>query len=394
MRLTPLLLACLFALPAAHAAEPPKYLSAKEILDASPDADWRTLDPANTLYMDVPGGRVVIELAPGFAPAHVANIRTLAREGFWNGLAIYRSQDNFVVQFGDADAEDTAKAKPLGTAKTKLPAEFARTGEGVSFTRLPDVDGWAPEVGFVDGFPVGRDPKTNEVWLAHCYGALGAGRGGPPDSSNGSELYVVTGQSPRQLDRNITLVGRVVKGMELLSAIPRGPEPMGFYEKAEERTPITAIRLARDGFEVSPRLAGMINGNAPQARSRWARDYFAKADGSLYQAGDLLRNPAYARTVRTLAEDGPGALYGGPLGRAVAETVAQDPRPGALTEEEPSGRITVDPDLSDSDASQREASRGNVARAIVAVLNEPGTVGRKIDFVDGDVPVAEAVRGD
>ena len=246
MRLTPLLLACLFALPAAHAAEPPKYLSAKEILDASPDADWRTLDPASTLYMDVPGGRVVIELAPGFAPTHVANIRTLAREGFWNGLAIYRSQDNFVVQFGDADAEDAAKAKPLGTAKTKLPAEFARTGEGVSFTRLPDVDGWAPEVGFVDGFPVGRDPKTNEVWLAHCYGALGAGRGGPPDSSNGSELYVVTGQSPRQLDRNITLVGRVVKGMDLLSAIPRGPEPMGFYENATERTPITAIRLASE----------------------------------------------------------------------------------------------------------------------------------------------------
>ena len=141
MRLTPLLLACLFALPAAHAAEPPKYLSAKEILDASPDADWRTLDPANTLYMDVPGGRVVIELAPSFAPEHTANIRTLAHEGFWNGLGIYRSQDNFVVQFGDADAEDTAKAKSLGTAKTKLPAEFARTGKGVSFTRLPDADG-------------------------------------------------------------------------------------------------------------------------------------------------------------------------------------------------------------------------------------------------------------
>ena len=96
---------------------------------------------------------VVIELAPDFAPAHVANILHLARAGWYDGLSINRSQDNFVVQFGDADAEDTAKAKTLGTAKTKLPAEFARTGEGVSFTRLPDVDGWAPEVGFVDGFP-------------------------------------------------------------------------------------------------------------------------------------------------------------------------------------------------------------------------------------------------
>ena len=263
MRLTPLLLACLFALPAAHAAEPPKYLSAKEILDASPDADWRTLDPASTLYMDVPGGRVVIELAPGFAPEHVANIRTLAREGFWNGLAIYRSQDNFVVQFGDADAEDAAKAKPLGTAKTKLPAEFARTGEGVSFTRLPDVDGWAPEVGFVQGFPAARDPKANAAWLAHCYGAVGAGRDTAADSSKGNELYVVTGQSPRQLDRNITTVGRVVSGMEWLSVIPRGPQPMGFYEKPELRTPIQAIRLASDVPEAERTPLQLLRTDSP-----------------------------------------------------------------------------------------------------------------------------------
>ena len=55
------------------------------------------------------------------------------------------------------------------------------------------------------------------------------------DSSNGTELYVVDGQSPRQLDRNITLVGRVVQGMELLSVLPRGTGPLGFYEKAEQR---------------------------------------------------------------------------------------------------------------------------------------------------------------
>ena len=243
--------------------DPPKRKSAKEIIDAAPASAWRDLDPANTLYMELPGGRVIIELAPGFAPEHVANIRTLAREGFWNGLAIYRSQDNFVVQFGDADAEDAAKAKPLGTAKTKLPAEFARTGEGVSFTRLPDVDGWAPQVGFVDGFPVARDPKTNEVWLAHCYGALGAGRGGPPDSSNGSELYVVTGQSPRQLDRNITTVGRVVSGMEWLSVIPRGPQPMGFYEKPELRTPIQAIRLASDVPEAERTPLQLLRTDSP-----------------------------------------------------------------------------------------------------------------------------------
>ncbi|MFC7302434.1 peptidylprolyl isomerase [Cognatiluteimonas weifangensis] len=223
----------------------PQPRSAQELLDASSPSDWRTPDPANTLYMDLAAGRVVIELAPGFAPAHVANIRTLARERYWDGLSIYRSQDNFVVQFGDP-TEDAAARKPIGSARPQLPAEFTRTSEGLAFDRLPDRDGWAPEVGFADGFPAARDPASGQAWLAHCYGTLGAGRDVAADSSNGTELYVVDGQSPRQLDRNITVVGRVVQGMELLSVIPRGPAPMGFYAHPEQRTPIRSIALAAD----------------------------------------------------------------------------------------------------------------------------------------------------
>ncbi|HZF98904.1 MAG TPA: peptidylprolyl isomerase [Pseudoxanthomonas sp.] len=240
----PMLAASLgFLLAPAAAQDAPKPRTAQEILDASPASHWRTLDPANTLYMELAAGRIVIELAPAFAPEHVGNIRTLAREGFWDGLSIYRSQDNFVVQFGDPSAgEDGAKAQ--GSAKAKLPAEFARTAEGLLFTALPDRDGWAPQVGFAGGFPAARDPQEGLAWLTHCYGMLGAGRDMAPDSSNGSELYVVIGQSPRQLDRNITSVGRVVKGMELLSVIQRGPEPMGFYEQPERRTAIESIRLA------------------------------------------------------------------------------------------------------------------------------------------------------
>jgi peptidylprolyl isomerase len=112
--------------------------------------------------------------------------------------------------------------------------------------RLPDADGWAPEVGFSKGFPAARDPDSGHAWLAHCYGTVGAGRDTPADSSNGTELYVVDGQSPRQLDRNITVVGRVVQGMELLSVIPRGTGPLGFFEKAEQRVPIKSIALAAD----------------------------------------------------------------------------------------------------------------------------------------------------
>lgn len=236
----------------AAAAEPPvvgdtapKPRSMQEILDATTPADWRALDPANTLYMDLAGGRVVIELAPTFAPAHVDNIRALARQGYWDGLSINRSHDNFVVQWGDP-AEEEKDRKPLGKAKTKLPAEFERASSGLRFDRLPDPDGWAPQVGFADGLPAARDPSAGKTWLAHCYGMVGAGRDLAPDSSNGTELYVVIGQSPRQLDRNITVVGRVVQGMELLSALPRGTGPLGFYEQAEQRMPIRAIRLASE----------------------------------------------------------------------------------------------------------------------------------------------------
>lgn len=92
-----------------------------------------------------------------------------------------------------------------------------------------------------------------------------------------------------------------------------------------------AERLARDGFVVSARLAGMINSNAPQARTPTATAYFTKPDGTRYQAGDLLKNPAYARTVSLLAQQGPGVFYGGEIGRDIAAAVAAEPRPGGLT---------------------------------------------------------------
>lgn len=231
---------------AAPAAAPAKGRTMQQVLDASQPSDWRALDPRNTLYLELERGRVVIELAPQFAPEHVANIRALAHNGYWNGLSINRSQDNYVVQWGDPE-EDAAKRKPLGPgAKDKLPAEFARKSAGLKMSVLPDADGWAGQAGFVDGFPAARDSATGSSWLTHCYGTVGAGRDMAADSSNGSELYVVIGQSPRHLDRNITTVGRVVQGMELLSVLPRGTGALGFYEKPSERTPIVSIRLAAD----------------------------------------------------------------------------------------------------------------------------------------------------
>ncbi|HKZ73364.1 MAG TPA: peptidylprolyl isomerase, partial [Steroidobacteraceae bacterium] len=175
-----------------------KALTMADVLGASAPSDWRPLDAANTLYLELASGRVVIELAPGFAPRHAANIRALVREGFFDGLAINRSQDNFVVQWGDAD--NTRKPR---TAQRTLAAEFTRPAAGLSFTPLPDPDTYAPQVGFVHGFPAARDATGGSAWLAHCYGMVGAGRDEAADSGGGTELYVVTGHAPRQLDRNI-----------------------------------------------------------------------------------------------------------------------------------------------------------------------------------------------
>ncbi|MEY4501771.1 MAG: hypothetical protein RIS52_1661, partial [Pseudomonadota bacterium] len=85
-----------------------------------------------------------------------------------------------------------------------------------------------------------------KLWPVHCYGMVGVGRGLSPDTGTGAELYTVIGHAPRHLDRNIALVGRVIEGIEHLSSLPRGTGALGFYESAEERVPITSVRLGSE----------------------------------------------------------------------------------------------------------------------------------------------------
>jgi peptidylprolyl isomerase len=245
-RLVVVLGATLAAMPAGAASPAAadaagKPLTAAEVLAASTPADWRGLDAHNTLYLELASGRVIIELAPRFAPNHVANVEALARGRYFDDLAIVRAQDNYVVQWADPDGK-----KPVGAAQRTLAAEFERPLRGLSLTKLPDPDTYAPEVGFVDGFPVAVDRAMGRAWLVHCYGMVGAGRDNDVDSGGGTELYVVIGQAPRHLDRNVTLLGRVVSGIELLSVMPRGSGALGFYERPEQRVPIRSVRVAAD----------------------------------------------------------------------------------------------------------------------------------------------------
>jgi peptidylprolyl isomerase len=241
------------ALAAAHAQTPSPTPAAAapttaSVLASTQPRDWRALDPENTLYLDLASGRVVIELLPAFAPNHAANVKALVREGYFDGLSINRVQDNYVAQWGDPNDEDEKKRRPIRAAKAMVPAEFDRqiADDLPAFTPLTDGDVYAPEAGWTSGFAAGRDPKAGRTWLAHCYGALGAARGNEADSGGGTGLFVVIGHAPRHLDRNITVFGRVVHGIERLSSLPRGGGRLGFYDQAEERVPIRAMRVAAD----------------------------------------------------------------------------------------------------------------------------------------------------
>jgi peptidylprolyl isomerase len=222
-------------------APPSRPATMDDVLAASKPSDWRPLNPENTLYMELASGRIVIELAPRFAPNHVATIRALAREHYYDGLVIERVQDDYVAQWGDPD-----DSRSTGTVPRTLAAEFTRSSDGLPFIHLPDPDTYASQTGFVDGFPAAQDPVSHLAWLTHCYAMVGAGRDNDANSGGGRELYVVIGQAPRNLDRNVTLLGRVVQGIELLSSLPRGSGPLGFYQHPSERVPIRSIRIAAD----------------------------------------------------------------------------------------------------------------------------------------------------
>lgn len=231
------------ALPLANATD--NTPTSKQILAESTAGEWRTLDPNQTLVMQLAGKhRVVIELAPGWAPEHVANIKTMVEAHYFDHTSVYRVQDNFVAQWGDADGDNPDKAKSMGKAKTTLEPEFTRKSQGdFEFTLLPDGDLYASEVGFSNSMPAARNRLADKAWLVQCYGMVGVARDVDPKSGNGNTLYVPIGQAPRRLDHQLAVVGRVVEGMQWLAALPRGPEPMGMYKDPDQRTAIESVRL-------------------------------------------------------------------------------------------------------------------------------------------------------
>ncbi|RYD41317.1 MAG: peptidylprolyl isomerase [Sphingomonadales bacterium] len=274
-----------FVFPAfapASADEPTPILSPGEIAAAAPASDWVAIASSDLLVMDLAPDargkprRIVIQLIPApFSQGWIGNIRKLAAAHWWDGMSVNRVQDNYVAQWGDANGEDAAMAKPLPSGlSTPMESDYtvqaralvmpmievmyrskerlkqleqAQRKSGPPTIYAPDmrkkVDPYSDFQGFVAGWPVAG---SNGVWPVHCYGMVGVGRNMSPDTGSGAELYAVIGHAPRHLDRNIAVVGRVISGIEHLSSLPRGTGALGFYEDAAERVGIASIRVATE----------------------------------------------------------------------------------------------------------------------------------------------------
>jgi peptidylprolyl isomerase len=212
--------------------------SPAEILEATTASDWRVLDPENTLYIELNRGRIIVALSEHLAQSHVAQIKALARENFYDGLSFYRVIDGFVAQGGDA-----LETREVKNASDAMKAEFDQALiDNITFDAIADSDGYAGQVGFIDSIPTGVSPDGKKVWHLHCTGAFAFARGNEKDSAS-TEFYIAL-QPQRYLDRNLTVVGRVVQGMENLQMLRRVSPPQSENDDMGET--ILSIRVAAD----------------------------------------------------------------------------------------------------------------------------------------------------
>lgn len=226
------------------------------------EAAWRQTDPDNTAILQLDDGLVVIELNPAFAPETVEQFKQLSRQGFYDGQSFYRVIDGFVAQGGDGSDLGVANAEPT------INAEFERDwSDQLAFVSGQKPDLFAPETGFIDGFPVARDTESGKVWLTHCPGTVAMARLDDPDSSS-TDFYIVIGQAPRYLDRNLSIFGRVVYGMEIVQRLRRGLSSNGgVIDDAKERSAIRSVRIAADILADERPKVDVINTNSEEFQS-------------------------------------------------------------------------------------------------------------------------------
>ena len=201
--------------------------------------DWRDVSPENLILVETTYGDIVIELNADFAPNHANQFRQLVREDVYNGTRFYRVIDAFVAQGG---LQEDELIEPYPTIKN----ENDRPISDAAFVPLGNADLFAPVVGHIDGFAVGRSETLGSEWLLHCPGALAMARDNDPDSG-GTEFYIVL-DAQRYLDRNLTVFGRVIDGMQYVQKLKRGVRAIesGVIQAPEQGDEILSMTVAAD----------------------------------------------------------------------------------------------------------------------------------------------------
>ncbi|HEY8617045.1 peptidylprolyl isomerase [Phenylobacterium sp.] len=189
-------------------------------------ADWRPLDPDNTLVVETTKGRIVVEMRPEFAPLAVARVKQLAREGVYDGLLFHRVIEGFVDQTGNPNNRDG------GTSRhPDLPPEFsfrlpAEAGATVVARRYDGQEGFVGATPFAAASEReaarGADGRLR-AWGAYCAGVVGMGRQADPGTAN-SEIFFMR-EPARRLDHEYAVWGRVVFGLEAVRAMAVGEPP-------------------------------------------------------------------------------------------------------------------------------------------------------------------------
>ena len=222
---TLLLTAAVMAMAAPAAAQAPA--AKPSATSAAPSAgDWRTPNPDDLLVIDTNKGRIVVELLPEVAPAHVQRIKELTRAGFYDGRSFFRVIDDFMAQTGDPEDRGTG-----GSDKPDLTQEFLfRLGPDAGFVQAVDQN--VAQVGFIKSLPVkSQSPMLMAMtadgrvsaWPLYCPGVAAMARGQGEDSAN-SQFFLMRHAYP-SLERRYTGWGQVISGLEVVRAIKVG-EPV------------------------------------------------------------------------------------------------------------------------------------------------------------------------
>ena len=184
---------------------------------------WRPLDPENALVIDTSKGRIVVEMRPEFAPLAVARVKLLAREHVYDGLLFHRVIDHFVDQTGNPNNHDGGVSSHPDLA-SEFTFRLDPAVHVIARSTSDAIEGFVGATPFAGEAPFARRADgTIRAWGAYCSGVVGMGRQEAPGSAN-SEIFFMR-QPSRRLDRDYTVWGRVVLGLDVVRAVAVGEPP-------------------------------------------------------------------------------------------------------------------------------------------------------------------------